>query len=294
MENDKLKVLVPIDFKKHTKYALNYAAFYAQTLKAEIHLLYTVEQEGFLSELLNDINYDELIQKSSKKLDFLADELRAKRIDVHVIVKVGKIYETILDYADIIQADFIFMATGGADNFNRRFIGSNTLRVIRSSNIPVISIRDDNPTLQVKNIILPLIISKETREKVNTAIKLAQAFNATIKIISISESDNEVIELKWLDAVTTQVEAHIENAGVKYTLEHLNIPESEKISEAVIQYANENAGDLIVIMTQQEVSLAAMFVGYFAQSVINNANVPVCTIHPTEKTIVMDSFRAQG
>jgi nucleotide-binding universal stress UspA family protein len=294
MDIDKIKILVPIDFKKHTKNTLNFAAFYAKSLNGEIHLLYVVEPEGMISELFEDNDYEKQLSRGLEKLNDLAKELSSQSVDVKIIAKKGKVYETILDYSEDIKADYIIMATGGADSFKRRFIGSNTLRVIRSAEIPVISLRDENLTHQIKNIILPLDIRKETRQKVNTAIRIAKSFNATINIISISESDDEKEGLKWLEAVTIQVKDFIKNAGVEFTVKHLNIPENEKMSDAVIQFSKENNGDLIIIMTQQEVALSELFVGYFAQSVINNAVVPVCTINPIDTTIVKESFRAQG
>lgn len=284
MQPDKKILLVPVDFKNHTQIALNQAIYYAQALNAEVHLLYTVEPEGFFAGLFSDEDEDKLISNARKKLQEIAENIKDQVPDVHIMVAKGKIYETIVDTAELIGASFIVMATGGADTFKRRFIGSNTLRVIRSSKTPVISIRSDKPRLQVKNIILPLDIQKETRGKVVSAVKLAQIFDATIKVVSIVEKDEPEHEYK-LEIITNQVKEFMKDKHVNFTTKILKVDSESKIGEAVVNYAKENDGDLIMIMTQQEINFTELFIGSAAQEIINSSDVPVCSIIPTSTGI---------
>lgn len=284
MQPDKKILLVPVDFKNHTQIALNQAIYYAKALNAEVHLLYTVEPEGFFAGLFSDEDEDKLIKNARKKLSEIAESIKSRVPDVHTMVAKGKIYETIVETAELIGANFIVMATGGSDSFKRRFIGSNTLRVIRSSKTPVVSIRSEEPRLQVKNIILPLDIQKETREKVVSAVKMAQIFDATIKVVSIVEKD-EPEHLHKLEIITQQVKDFMENKDIDFTTKLLKVDDNSKIGDAVIQYAKENDGDLIMIMTQQEINFTELFVGSAAQEIINKSDVPVCSIIPTDTGI---------
>jgi nucleotide-binding universal stress UspA family protein len=281
MNPDKKILLVPVDFTKHTQIAVNQAVYYAKSLNAEIQLLYTVEPESFFTGLFSDVQEDDLIAKAREKLLEIANQIRSKVSDVQTLVAKGKIYETIVDTSELIGADFIVMATGGSDSFRRRFIGSNTLRVIRSSKIPVITIRSDAPRLQVKNIILPLDIQKETRGKVVSATKLAEIFNATIKIISLVDEDNEP-NIRRLEIITNQVKEFIADRDIKFTAQLIKLKDKDNIGEIVVQYAKDNDGDLIMIMTQQEINFTELFVGSAAQEIINHSDVPVCSIIPPD------------
>lgn len=284
MQPDKKILLVPVDFKNHTQIALNQSIYYAKALNAEVHLLYTVEPEGFFAGLFSDEDEDKLISNARKKLQEMAESIKNQVPDVHIMVAKGKIYETIVETAELIGANFIIMATGGSDTFKRRFIGSNTLRVIRSSKTPVISIRSEEPRLQVKNIILPLDIQKETREKVVSAVRLAKTFDATIKVVSIVEKDEPEHEFK-LEIITNQVKEFMEDKHIHFTTKLVKVESDSKIGEAVINYAKENDGDLIMIMTQQEINFTELFVGSAAQEIINTSDVPVCSIIPTSTGI---------
>ncbi|MFN4123622.1 MAG: universal stress protein [Flavobacteriales bacterium] len=285
MQPDKKILLVPVDFKNHTQIALNQAIYYAKALNAEVHMLYTVEPEGFFAGLFSDEDEDKLISNARKKLQEMADSIKNQVPDVHIMVAKGKIYETIVETAELIGANFIIMATGGSDTFKRRFIGSNTLRVIRSSKTPVISIRSDEPRLQVKNIILPLDIQKETREKVVSAVHLAKIFDATINVVSIIEKDEPEHEFK-IEIITNQVKEFMADKRIDFTIKLLKVDNENKIGEAVVHYAQENDGDLIMIMTQQEINFTELFVGSAAQEIINTSNVPVCSIIPTSSSIL--------
>ena len=44
----------------------------------------------------------------------------------------------------------------------------------------------------------------------------------------------------------------------------------------------ENNGDLLVIMTEQEPGITGLLMGTYANKVINNARIPVMTIRPAE------------
>ena len=83
----------------------------------------------------------------------------------------GKVYEEINKVAKMISANLIVMGTNGAPKGTvKRFIGSNAERVIRSATCPVITIKGKTHRDGCKNIILPLDLEKQTKEKVTFAI----------------------------------------------------------------------------------------------------------------------------
>src|SRR3990172_5473526 len=98
------------------------------------------------------------------------------------------IFQKIVELAGMINADFIFMGTSGSMGI-MKFIGSNTLRVIRESNIPVISVKGKHHRKGCRNIVLPLDVTKETREKVSKAIWLSGIYpDAVIRIVAVLTS----------------------------------------------------------------------------------------------------------
>src|ERR1017187_1882672 len=136
------KILVPIDFSDQSQIALEQSYNLAREYKAEITLLYVIEDNGFISKFFSKKQDDEIKKEVDKKLTKLATSVKKKTgIHIHTMVARGSVYEKIAEVADMINALFIIMGANGTMNIRKKFIGSNALRVVREANVPVITIR---------------------------------------------------------------------------------------------------------------------------------------------------------
>ena len=59
-------------------------------------------------------------------------------------VRRGDPHETIIEYADDVDADVIVMGTHGRTGLDRRVLGSVTERTVRLSDVPVLTVRADD------------------------------------------------------------------------------------------------------------------------------------------------------
>jgi nucleotide-binding universal stress UspA family protein len=92
--------------------------------------------------------------------------------------------------------------------------------------------------------------------------------------------DEEVVNKLQLQL--NQVKHFLEKAEVNCSAELIKAPENhENLGEEVVNYAQKNQGDMIMIMTQQETNFTDLFVGSAAQEIINSSEIPVCSIIPT-------------
>ena len=283
MNTTKKIILVPVDFSQQSLIALHHAKLVTRVLEGELYIIHVVDEPGAISSFFSDVDLDEVTQKVWEKMNDLENQLAYKGIKAHSMVARGKIYEEVVRAAELIGASFIVMGTNGADGIVKRFIGSNALRVVRESRIPVISIKGEPKQDGFKNIVLPLDLTKETREKVNKAIELSRVFGAFVHVVSILLTDDEEVVTK-LRLQLNQVEAFLTKADVNHSAEIVKVSDKHKdLSEAVMDYANKVGGDLLMIMTQQEVEFSERFIGSAAQELINNSEIPVCSIIPQVK-----------
>lgn len=283
MNTTKKIILVPVDFSEQSLVALHHAEVVTRAMSGELHVLHVMDEPGVLSTLFSDKDLDAATERVWEKMNQLTEKLATNGLQVNSMVGKGKIYEEVVRVAELIGASFIIMGTNGADGLKKRFIGSNALRVVRESRIPVISIKGKPNQDGFKNIILPLDLTKETREKVNKAIELSRQFGATVHVVSILLTNDEEIVSK-LKLQLNQVENFMAKANVNYTAEIVHAPKgASDLSEQVMAYAKANQGDMIMIMTQQETDVTELFVGSAAQEIINTSDIPVCSIVPTVK-----------
>jgi nucleotide-binding universal stress UspA family protein len=163
-------------------------------------------------------------------------------------------------------------------------MGANSSRVLRSAKCPVITINSKHHYDGCRNILIPLDLTAESRQKVTWGIRIAKVYGARIKVVSGIWSMNDPAVHNKLLILADQVKRVIENAGIRCTAEILLGLESEKaLIPSVLKYADEQGDiDLIMIMTQQEAGVIEFFMGSRAQEFIRLSSVPVMSIAPKE------------
>jgi nucleotide-binding universal stress UspA family protein len=286
MTGSKNHILVPIDFSEQSLIALEQSYNLARLNLAEITLINVIE-ESFHLPFISKPDTSELESHIAKELDKLASETMQKmNVRITTIVRHGKVYEEIQKAAQDLNSTFIIMGTTGSIGI-KKFIGSNALRVIREAPCIVITIKGKKHRFGCKNIVLPLDLTKETREKVKKAIEIAKLFGSTIHLLSVQTTDDEFIVNK-LHRQMHQVHEFIKEHDVNCTDKFV---QSDDIASSVLKYSNEINADLIMIMTQEENWTDLMFIGSSAQEIINSSDIPVLSIRPKErKTNLISAF----
>lgn len=275
MPNLKNHILVPIDFSEQSQIALSQSYNLARLTKATLTLMHVME-ETFHLPFFAAKQFDKGMEKKIyKELDKLGHEVMMKvGVKVEILVVRGKVYEEIEIAAKKLKCSFIVMGTNGSRY--KKFIGSNALRVIREAPCPVITIKGKKHRPGCKHIVLPLDMSKETKEKVTKAIEIAKLFGSIINLVTILTTDDEFIVNK-LKRQMDQVHGFVMQHDVPCTVEY--IPGSD-ISEEIIKYSKKIKADLIMIMTQQEMNWTNMFISSQAQEIINSSDIPVLSVRP--------------
>lgn len=280
------KILVPTDFSDVAQGALLSAGWIAHKTGAELIVLHALETYEFNTTLDNlGLTYVEILKQTvSKKLEELTtqnEQLQGLKISQRM--EKGKIHKVISETAIEENCNLIVMGTHGASgisDFNRYLLGSNANRTVNVSDIPVLTIRKNEPIHRVSNILLPLDLTKTTTQKVSTAIALAKVFDATIHAITITELfDGFNPKVDQMDAKLGKVEEEIAANGIACTTASI---ENKDIAEGVMSYATDpqNAIDLIVIMTRQENLFNEFIPGAHSRKIIGQSPIPVLSMRP--------------
>ncbi len=291
MSSVKNNIVVPIDFSEQSLIALNQSYNLARHSNADITMVYVIDEAVFTSMLhifSDKDKHEELLREGiSSKLKTLCSGAKAKSgLDINFRIEKGKIYEQVTSVAEKLNASFIVMGTSGESTLKKKFIGSNSVRVISEAHCPVITIKGKDHNLGCKTIVLPLDLSKETKEKTNECVEIAKFFNSQVKVVSIVNSEDEFL-VNRLNRQMDQVVEFISSNDINCTGEFIK---DHDISESIIDYSVQVNADLIIIMTQQEEVWTEYFIGTESQKIINGSNIPVCSIRPIERKDTSDSI----
>lgn len=277
------KILIPFDFSETAELALKHAVFMAKLHKADIILLHVIESYSFTSAISqafgkSQSEFEQKIESSaSDRLDELTKKLHHESgMGVQFRIENGKIYRAIVNVAEEMSADIILMGTHGVSGFQEFLIGSNTYRVVMSAPCPVISVQTHAKKIGFKNIVLPIDNSASSRQKVKHAVEIARHYNSVVHIAGMATmSDIDI--LRRFDVKIHQVKDYLDEHEVPYTVKMFK---GENAASITMDFATEVNADLIIMMTDQEGS--GIFIGNFAQQIINHSKIPVMSIRPDE------------
>ena len=273
-----LNFLIPIDFNPESEAALEYSVTMALKLNARLHLVHIIDEESPLLKLVLDDKQRDLIERGAMdKLKETAERVAGTSgVPFEVSVTRGKIYNKIIEAASGCSANLIFMGRTDSSDIRKNFMGTNTMHIIREANIPVITLRKKPAYPCCSNLVLPLDLSKQTIVKASNAVNIARILDARLSVVSILPLDRASLEIKYTQRLD-EIRKVFESLDIKCTvklykrkgdhLDHLN------------EIVSELKGEMIMIMTQQELNITEYFVGSHAQDVINHSDYPVLSIN---------------
>ncbi len=270
-------ILVPIDFSSDSINALEHAIKFANVVKASIRMIHVQKSKNFKVpkyfidfERMYSNNVDDyfkvLIEKYKSKIDFGFD----------YITRNGKVYSEIVDQAVKDNAYIIMIGTHGISGFEEFWIGSNSYRVVSNAECPVITIRNGYLRKDIKKIVLPIDMTRESRQKTNFTVDIAKYFNSEIHIVSVKETNTPAVVEK-IERYVVQTTEYIKKKGIKCVNDSLL---GSNITESTIEYAISVDAELISIMTEQVSSTKNLWLGKYAQQMVNHSPIPVLCNHP--------------
>ncbi|WP_416840120.1 universal stress protein [Haloferax sp. DFSO52] len=140
-------ILVPVDGSAPSESALDQAIELAATLGSTIHVVYVVDERVLHATQLDAGGLVRAYEQEGEKIVSEAAESVARAdVDVVTAVEHGSPHRAILRYADEHDVGLIVMGTHGRRGLERYLIGSVTERVLRMTDVPILTIRgEDEP-----------------------------------------------------------------------------------------------------------------------------------------------------
>lgn len=257
-------ILVPHDFTPVADNALKHALNTAGRTNATIYLLHVVAKEKNIAEAEEKLN--EIVSAAGSTIKIIPT------------VRVGNIFDDIGDFAAEVHAELIFMGTHGQHGW-QHITGSHALKVITHSTIPFIVVQEKAiKETGYDDIVVPLDLSKETKQKLAYVANIATYFNSRVHLITPDESD---------EFLKRQVKINIQFA-VKFFHER-GIEVTTKVSEGgsfdkeIVKHAVRNEADLIAIMNLNRNNMLGVITASHEQFILtNDAEIPTLIVNPVE------------
>ncbi len=235
-------ILVPTDFTEVGDNAIKHATLISKYLNAKIYLLHIVDDENEIPSAREKIN--ELAMKNQQ----------ISKIPTEGIIRIGSIFEDITNAALELNASLIIMGTHGARGI-QKLIGSYAVRVISSSKVPFIVVQRKSPPPEIKNILVPIDMTIETKVKLSVVAELSNTFSAHIQVVYPSPLNKE--EEIRIRGNINYTKRFFTQANCPFSIEELKGDKS--FVEDVIEYAARNNSQLIAAVNTFEGETIPLF-----------------------------------
>ena len=276
------KILVPTDFSKPATIAIEVATEIAKKAGAELTLLHVIEEAvgnsmNVEGQVVADAGWEEklftmkLIEKGRKQMTKLLENPKLQGVKVKDELRVGSPYHGMNAIITEKKVDLVVMGTSGRSDLEQMIIGSNTEKVVRTANCPVLTIHNKPATTEFKDIVYATSMDKQ-EETFSRIIRTTQRlYDSTIHLVRINTPGNF-----QRDAV---VKKYMQDFAKRLQLKNftLNVFNDVSEEEGIIYFADSINADLIAMSTHGRTGFAHVLAGSIAEDVVNHSRRPVLT-----------------
>lgn len=268
------KILVPTDFSKEAENAIKVAAQLSKKHNCELILLHVLDlpmstfKIGVPSDLPEAVYFMKLAHKQFEEImskDYLNGLEVTEMVDFHDIAT--GILETCKSHA----IDLIVMGSHGATGLKEMFIGSNAEKIVRTSEKPVLVIKNEHTDFNIKEFVFASDFENDNKETFKQATRLAEAFNAKIHLLMVNTASN----FRTTASAKVKIQEFIE--GANFTNYTTNIYNDDTVEKGILNFSQIINADLIGISTHGRQGIAHFLNGSLSEDLVNHANRPVIT-----------------
>lgn len=272
-------IVVGVDFSENSENALRHAVAIGLKTKAKIHIVWVKTPTA--ATKLDVTDEDAMMSKAHVKLDELVDLARAEAPNnkLQGVILEGKAHIKLTQYATNLPDSLLVVGSHGASGFEEMFVGSNTMKVVGISKVPVLIIGSHvNVNRDLTKVVAPVDTSFETLQKIKTAADFCRFFSAKLSLLGLC--DPRYPEEKHIVSVQLNHAAGMcDIANVRYDVTTLDV--SGTPATAVVDWAKAADANLIVIMREVEDDSTAFWMASTTRQLLNTAPMPLLIVPNT-------------
>lgn len=272
------KILFPTDFSETANNAFLYAINLAKSIGAEVYVLHVYELPmitGSLSAGLIQNVYEtvelgsfENFKDNIPQLRQIAKDNNLSDITIKFILEEGNFLYILRETITEENIDYVVMGTDGNSGMQKMLFGSNTINVITSMKIPVLSVPRGMKFDAYKNIGFTTVFEQKDKEALKYLIEIANRHKATIHCMHVSKDGkyNEVALALW--------EKEFENDPIVFEIFY----DSDPVN-AVLDFIKEKQIDLLSVVSRNKGFLDKIFSPGFTKKIANKNLTPLFVFH---------------
>ncbi len=273
------RILVPTDFSEHSINALKVAAQLAKKYQSEIYLLHILEfpahsidqVSGGTSNVVPEVIF--FMKSAHKRFEELLAQDFLKGLTVHETVNSNfdNAYAGIIESSKECNAEMIIIGSHGSQGIEELLVGSNTEKVVRNSDIPVMVIKHEHEVFSVDDFVYATAFKNEDIPSLKKANAFAKEIDAKLHLLYINTPNNFMTDDEIKKMTTTFItKAQLDN----YETHTYN---DRSVERGILNFSKNIGAGLIGISTHGRKGISHFFNGSLSEDLVNHAQRPVLT-----------------
>jgi len=286
-------ILLPLDGSQLAEAALPVVADLAEKLKAQVTLLHVIERNAPAS--VHGQRHLTIEEDACQYLQEIADKHFAPSTEVYRHVhseEVSRVAQSIVQHSAEFDPDLIVMCAHGQGGLRDFVVGSIAQQIIAAGTIPVLLLQpqtsEENSFLGFQRLLVALDGDTDHESGLKIAVDLAAELNAAIHLIQVvptlsTLNPRHSATGTLLPATTSALLEIDEDNAVEYLEEKIkqiqkkNIPITAEVERGdparqVVQSADANDSQLIILGTHGKIGLTAFWAGSVATKIVEQTH----------------------
>ncbi len=282
-------LLFPVDESDGTTDVFEHVLDIATEHDSTVHILNVADTTRDSVTRIRGEVVDALEQEGEQLVRETADRAEQRGVSTVTDVRQGDPYKIIIDYAEAHGVDLVAMPTHGRQGLERLLLGSTTERVVRRSDVPVLTIQPDAAgglQYPYEDVLVPTDGSDCANQALAVGVDVVNAEEATLHLLSVialtslgvdvrSDIQQATLEERATELLDEAAE-FAANAGVEpvsKTIEH-----APSIPKAIHSYIKDHDVNLVVAGTHGRTGFDRYMLGSVTESLVRTSPIPVLTV----------------
>lgn len=279
------RILVPTDFSEEARNAYEVALQIARHTGAAIKLLHVVEAPYYSANfsatgdvLVGTDNMEQvymlrLLESTKAQMNELLRNVPHQGVDVVHEVEVDRPIKKIARTIKEDKVDLVVMGSKGSSGLDEFLIGSNTEKVVRSAECPVLTVKGRFEQFTVREIVVPSDFKREVRHVMERFKDFQELFGARMHLVYINTPG--------AFESSSNLRQKLEEVAQRYNLRNytINVYNDVMEEDGILHFANDIRADLIMMATHGRTGLSHLLSGSIAEDLVNHTQIPVLTMH---------------
>lgn len=272
------KIIVPVDFSEYSEYALETAAMLAKKFDTQILALHMLEMsDAYLTTTDQEQQAKAAfyLKLAENKFNKFLDKDFLNNVDVVPIVKHFKVFKEIAQVAADHSVDLIVMGSHGTTPEEGLFAGSNTEKVVRYSEIPVLVVKAKPNSVDFKDVVFVTDFEEESIDSYKRARRFFNLLDSNVHMLYVNVPNTGFRNSYEMEE---KVSNFLESADGNHDyLNDVSYISDYTVEKGVLNFSNQIDADLISIPTHGRTGFSHIFKGSITEDIANHSVLPVLT-----------------